>query len=546
MPRAIPLIRIGFNLGVKSSYDPSSIPVNALWRARDVVCDISGILRIRPDATLFGANLGSGKIQGTIEAFDGILQVWNQNVYITNPDGVSRKIADPLIGTTAADLVEITRWSRAGAEIAYLFAGNGIFQATPDAVALVTPYSPATGEKLNLIRKEDGTQNLDSGPARCRYAILKASLSQRLVLAGDPESPNTVYLSAPLDGTYFASDQIIQLPDDGAVITGLANWYNALVIFRDRDVWAFFGSSATDSSASLVLQCAAVGCVSGRTIANVPTIGLAFLAQDNVYALKGVTAVENQLEPIPLGNDIRIQLLAAMGYGLDHVSAVYYNREYRLSFPHAIVADRVFRLSLQTAEGWYIDSGPLTAQFVVAKGELYGVDRSNGQLLKFQKEFDETQRTKVFVSFRREDLQPGPARIKKIYIYTAIQGLIRPTELSFFGPDFNEKRYGEMDRDTVSLVTGTNQTLKITAFVDGNEITVDDVTVYIQRATSPQLSISEPVRIYEARFSPSLKGHFIQLQVQSVVPGENVAILGYGVEYSNREKIHGIKAGDKV
>src|SRR5690606_13888697 len=108
------------------------------------------------------------------------------------------------------------------------------------------------------------------GPARCRFAVLRASLSQQLVAAGDPVSPNTVYMSAPLDVSYWPATQIIQLPDDGGYITGLAIWYGALIIFRNKDIWAFFGADLEDESATLVLQAASVGCVSHKSIAAVP------------------------------------------------------------------------------------------------------------------------------------------------------------------------------------------------------------------------------------------------------------------------------------
>src|SRR5690606_20283876 len=107
---------------------------------------------------------------------------------------------------------------------------------------LVEPYVPQQGEAPNLILGGDGKQDVNSGPARCRFAVLRASLSQRLVAAGDPVSPNTVYMSAPLDVSYWPATQIIQLPDDGGYITGLAIWYGALIIFRNKDIWAFFGA----------------------------------------------------------------------------------------------------------------------------------------------------------------------------------------------------------------------------------------------------------------------------------------------------------------
>ena len=110
-----------------------------------------------------------------------------------------------------------------------------------------------------------------------------------MAVAGFPALTKYSLFIGPLEATYWPVEQIIQLLDDGAKITGLANWYGALVIFRDRDIWVFF-STEVSSEASLVVQERAVGCVSHRTIASVPGIGIVFLGPDNVYAFKGYLA----------------------------------------------------------------------------------------------------------------------------------------------------------------------------------------------------------------------------------------------------------------
>lgn len=547
MPKVPPLVRIGFTEGTKSTFDPSSVPPNALWDALNIRGDESGILRVRTGSKSLHTSLGPGYMQAFGSAFGKIIGVWNRLLY-TFQAGSSTPLGAQTVSTAASGRVKMINWTRSGAEILYLLGGDGLYQSTGGAPTLVDPYAPQTGEKTNLLRKADGGQDTASGPARCVFGVLRASLSQRLAVAGNPVSPNTVYLSEALDATYFRSDQIIQLPDDGGKITGLANWYNALIIFRDRDIWAFFGSSVTDPGASLVLQDASAGSVNGDTIAVVPSVGLVFLGKDNVYTLQGVAGVENQVKAIPLVTDALKHFKIATSYGTDRACAVFFDNEYRLFFPDCPEPRRVFRYHLlNTPIGWYMDSGPLCSKVAVVDKKLYGAAAGEGRVVEFTDSLlDDNQPIESELFFRREDLQPGPARIKKIYIYVLSKGRAQKKDLFFLGGAFNEEMFGEEEIESATFMTGSTQHLNVTAIVDGMEFTAKDFLIYVERVSHVSLTRAEPLRVYEARFNPSLKGNFIQIRITANTREEDIAVVGYGIEYANREKIHGRKAGVTV
>jgi hypothetical protein len=512
LPRVPELQRRGFNVGVKSSLDPSSIPPNGLWEARNVRSNGSGLLTNRGGVKSFLTSLGNGTIQGAESSFGDILLSWNRSLYRVDDNATSTLLRQAFLGSVDTDEVEMIRWARNGSEITYLFAGNGIFETTGANAPLVTPYTPATGEDPNLLNDGVGNQDLTSGPAKSKFAVLRASLSQRIAVAGDPDSPNTVYLSAVLDATYFPTEQIIQLPDDGSKIVGLENWYNALIIFRDTDIWAFFGSDLSDAGASLVLQDSSTGCLTHRSIQNVPNVGLVFLGKDNIYALQGVSGIEDQVEAIPIGDDILKYLKKAMSDGLGGVCSIYHDREYKISFPDAVEPERVFVLSLQNQMDWYMDTGPLTSVFVEHENKLYGASRTEGSLHLFDETIrnDEGRSIPFYVAFRREDLSAGIARIKRVLVLV------------------NSKK--------------TIQDLKVTIISDGGEIEVKEFNVKASANSNFSIGESnigqgaigrmEAVKVYEYHIRPSLKGQFAQIRISSNEPDQEIAILGYAIDHS--------------
>lgn len=564
------LVRTSFYEGFKSSLDPTIISETSMWKGYNVRSDISGILRLREGIESVFPSLGGNKIQGAIEAFGIIVFVFDTNVYTFDEENeIVTRLSTISVTPDIDDQVTLLRWSRSGSEIVYIFGGNKIYETNGKTVTSVTPYTPTSGEDPNMLGNE-------VGPAKAKLATLRASLSQRVAVAGIPGSPNTVYLSSPLDITYFPVSQILQLPDDGGYITGITNWYNALIVFRNKDIWAFFGTDLTDSSASLVLQDGSVGCIAPKTITHVPDLGIVFVGPDNIYALSGVTGVENQAKAKPIADDVVNFVQRAIDEGgLEDAAGVYFNREVRISFSRSTHDQRVFRLNLQTNDpAWYMDTGPLSNNYVIKDGELYGSYPTQGSFHRITKDtlFEEStyRKSSYFgnlfndnmfnesddrseykeltgipfsITFRRENLQPGPARIKRIFLYVVAIGSKTKEMITNYGNVFNDFMFNERTAEQVTIDTSNEQNFDLTIYVDGNEIQIDDLKIHSGKLKNQIISHSEPVRVYEARIRPSLKGHFAQLKVESRNAGELIGLLGYGIDYEPKGRIRGIRQG---
>lgn len=541
-----PLLRQSFTKGVMSSYDPSAIPPEAIWDGLNIYPDVSGVIRSRKGTANVLPSLGNGPIQGILEAFGGILFIWNQNLYLLNDDGTYTKISATTLGTSASEYINMINWTRSGKEMVYLYTGAGIYQYDGTTFASVTPYVPASGEETNVLLLSGGTtQDPNSGPYTAACSFLRVNLSQRVAVAGGTNHPNTVYFSAPLDATYYPANQIMELPDDGGQIVGLANYYDNLMIFRDRDVWLFSGSDLTDTSAQLYQVATAPGCASGRTVINVPNLGILYLSTEgNVYQLEHQWGVEDFVVATPLADNVRNYLESACVDSGSSAHAVYFNREYRLCFPNTLQNQCVVRLNLMNNPAWYLDGGPRSSAYVTHKGNLYSASNQSGSIDKFTQDLtDNGNNIPVTIKFRRETVEPGPARIKRIFIYAMSKGRIATTQTEFYGSSFGGASFNKEVVDTVTTNIGTQQDLDVSVVVDGMSFDVTDFKVTVPKQSGLQAPDQEPVKLYEMRFRPSLKGHFVELRINSLTPGQDIAIFGYGIEYSPRGRIHGDRSG---
>src|SRR5690606_1290242 len=183
-----------------------------------------------------------------------------------------------------------------------------------------------------------------------------------------------------------------------------------------------------------------------------------------------VVAIENRAQVHAMADEIHQQLLPAIRDSSSTAHAIYYDREYRLCFPFTKEEEAVFRLNFIHSPNWFIDTGPRTRQFVVRrdgpdKDVLYAGKRSEGQLIRFEDGVltDSGKEIPVYVAFRRETLQPGPARIKRLRIYALAKGRRVEKELTWFGDAFNAFGFNdELEEEDVMIITGTTQNLKVT------------------------------------------------------------------------------------
>lgn len=507
------LTRSGFTGGIKPAYAAHALPEGALWFAHNIDADEVGVLSVRPGAEAVAASLGSGAVTGLTNAFDTLVCVWNKALYKLVSGAWTALRTNFLPSDTWANMV---RWEYDDQEVLYIHAGQGIWRATEYGVAMVDPYEPESGEQSNLLLASGGGQDPDADVFKSTIGVLRPGLSSRMAAAYG----NAVYLSDPDDPSYWPANQYITLPDDGGTITGLALWRGALVVFRDKDIWAVFGSDWSDTTATtVVLQDSSTGCTSPRSIASVPGVGLVFLGNDNVYALQAVSGIEDQLEARPIGDDIKPYLAAAIADGVDDVCATYHDGQYHLSFPSAVQPERIFRLRTNPT-AWYCDTGPKTAGYAVLDGDLYSADPAVGLVYERTGYTDNGSRIPWRVAFPHEALSAGPARIKRLFLYLN--------------------------------ATNTAQHIDATVISDGREM--DSVEFAIEGAAGPQMEMGDgaiefasigrtsEVKVYEGKVA-GLKGNFAQVQVNGNTSGEDLRIIGYALSFRPRSRAKGIRTG---
>jgi len=151
----------------------------------------------------------------------------------------------------------------------------------------------------------------------------------------------------------------------------------------------------------------------------------------------------------------------------------------------------------------------------------------------------------VHIRWRRESLL-GPSRIKRLFIVTVSKVRRAQDDIFWWHGAFGDLLFGEGETVMGEASTGTDQTLDVTLYVDGRVFRVERLTVKDQHLEALGRLGHEPVRIYEARFRPSLKGQFVQVEINATTPDEDIAILGYGVEYGVRSRLQGRREGVAV
>lgn len=109
---------------------------------------------------------------------------------------------------------------------------------------------------------------------------------QRLFASGNPEAPNKLYFSEVGDPTYWKTVSAINaISDDDDTITAIKEFFDALVVFKKRSIYAWSG---WDPTADVEFNRLAVA--SGtRAYRTVHYVGdkLLYLGDDGLYALKG-------------------------------------------------------------------------------------------------------------------------------------------------------------------------------------------------------------------------------------------------------------------
>lgn len=112
-------------------------------------------------------------------------------------------------------------------------------------------------------------------PPKCKYVVVHQGL---LILAGNPEAPNTVYFSEPNNAEAFPNSTnnfIVPFSSEGG-ITGLGIDNGILVIFKD-DARAYVQGNIASNTFVIEIQADGIGCPGHHSIALTPA-GLIWLS----------------------------------------------------------------------------------------------------------------------------------------------------------------------------------------------------------------------------------------------------------------------------
>jgi hypothetical protein len=141
-----------------------------------------------------------------------------------------------------------------------------------------------------------------SAPEKCKFI---EKFSERIIVAGTPDAPSTVYYSARLKPWDFeqASSGLI---DVGDVVTGIKVFRNSLIIFCKNSIYELTNLDSTPIIKSVTKN---IGCVSGNSIQEIGG-DLIFLAPDGLRTVAGTARIDDvelgsiSRKILPLVNDL--------------------------------------------------------------------------------------------------------------------------------------------------------------------------------------------------------------------------------------------------
>lgn len=229
----------------------------------------------------------------------------------------------------------------------------------------------------------------------CKYVEKRGNI---IFAAGNPLYPNVIYYSQIGDPTYFKSGnaQISSLSDDGDIVTGIKEFHGALLIFKTRSIFAWFGSTP-DSSTSFIRLEVSTGTKSYRTICNVGNY-LFFLGTDGVYALLGTYANIIVTKKVSMSCNTKFATVQNMAnYYNNTPCAVFKDGKYYVSFADTAAAANnvigVFAYETWTPgntdnptenEPWSFYAGIGVSEFLYSlDGSLYMGSSTNTKIMKF-------------------------------------------------------------------------------------------------------------------------------------------------------------------
>jgi hypothetical protein len=293
IPLSHELIR-DFSTGMITEVADSLTPPNAMRLIQNLDDEVLGMLRVRKGVTAIGNQITDGKpCLGLYNFRDSGTGSNNQQIAAFNDSGDSLMVTSYLSGASWATI-------------------TGSF--TADAIArfeTFTDYVFTVNSKFDAPKSWNGgtptwgTTQLSGAPSGQFIKKFKS----RLYIAHTATNPDRVFFSSIISSTgniswTTSTDYLDVNPSDGMNITGIENNGTLLLIFKDRAMYRWNGSS---TDADLVMD---IGCSSNESIAT--RNGLTFF-----FNPKGIYQTDG-------GRPVRIS--GPIQRWIDAISPTYYSK----------------------------------------------------------------------------------------------------------------------------------------------------------------------------------------------------------------------------
>ena len=200
----------------------------------------------------------------------------------------------------------------------------------------------------------------------------------RLILYGDPEKPDVVYISHLNRGDYFPmpnSLQFVNGKQEG--ITKIVQYRDMLVVFTPTTIQALFGTNPMDYQRVILnTDIGAVAPESVRVLKNY----IIFLAKEGVHVLKTVGQVNDKANVEKIDGAIGNRIAEALSFSTD-AAGVVYGDQYHLVFSGYGAGFRYYyELGIWVAD----QSSELNfSTFYVYDSFLYAQNRENGKVVRY-------------------------------------------------------------------------------------------------------------------------------------------------------------------
>lgn len=164
----------------------------------------------------------------------------------------------------------------------------------------------------------------------------------RHVCAGNASNPSRVFISRADDAGYFittGTDTTAEWFDvsksDGDKITGLASFYDNLVIFKERSIHKAVpsNSSTGDFISKVETINRNIGCVSHRTIDSVDN-DIFFLSRKGIFVLGNEPNFFDTIRTNEVSAKVHPEIDGITSTNFDKAVAFYHNYRYYLAYPH--------------------------------------------------------------------------------------------------------------------------------------------------------------------------------------------------------------------